>query len=226
MRAAIYFTPPADAPLTKAAADWLGWDAFSASPTRKAHPAIDAIVHDPARYGFHATLRAPFRLADGRDLSALDEALAAFAKARRGFVIPQLALSRLGDFFALVPRFASDEIRQLEGAVVRAFEPFRAPLTEAEIARRMPDRLTERQRRYIDEWGYPYVLDEFRFHMTLTSRIPARESADVMGQLSERFGEFAEAPLRIDGLALFVEPAPGEPFRVHSRHPFQTNSQR
>lgn len=224
MRAAIYFTPPAGAPLTEAAARWLGRDAFSGEPTREADPLIDPLVAEPARYGFHATLRAPFRLAEGRSVAALDEALADFAAARETFVVPSLALARLGPFFALVPADTGHELRALESAVLKAFEPFRAPLTEAEIARRRPERLTARQRRYLAERGYPFVLEEFRFHLTLTGPLGPDEAGAVEPSLRERLADFDGAPLLIDALALFVEPEPGAPFRVQARHPFRSPS--
>ncbi|RZJ38530.1 MAG: DUF1045 domain-containing protein, partial [Brevundimonas sp.] len=94
MRTAIYFTPPAGAPLTRAAALWLGRDAFTGEATREADAEIDALVAEPARYGFHATMRAPFRIAEGFDLADVDERLARFAASRPVVTLPEMALRR------------------------------------------------------------------------------------------------------------------------------------
>lgn len=225
MRAAIYFTPPAGAPLTRTAAEWLGRSAFDGEPTRDPDPTVDPLVASPARYGFHATMRAPFRLAEGVDLSKVDARLAAFCASRDPVRIAELVLARLGPFFALVPESAPPALGELESAVVRSFEPLRAPATAEEIARRKPHKLTERQRDYLEKWGYPHVFEEFRFHMTLTGKVPAAERKPVEARLRDRFAPFDGAPLAIDHLALFMEPEPGAPFRVHSVHPFRRPSE-
>jgi putative phosphonate metabolism protein len=224
MRAAIYFTPASGTQLAQAAARWLGRDPFTGAPTREADARIDAIVGDPARYGFHATLKAPFRLAEGRTLAELDGALDAFASARQGFVLPALALARLGQFFALVPERTNPAVQALEGDVLRHFEPFRAALTEAEVEKRRPHRLTPRQRELLGRWGYPHVLDEFRFHMTLTGPVAFAEFPWVEAMLSARFASFIGKPLAVEALALFVEPESGAPFAVRSTHPFRARA--
>jgi putative phosphonate metabolism protein len=220
LRAAIYFTPPAGAALTRAAALWLGRDAFVGDATREPDADLDPIVAEPARYGFHATMRAPFRIAEGFDLADVDERLARFAASRQVVKLPEMALRQLGPFFALVPAVPSEGLATLEGDVLEAFDALRAPLTEAEIARRRPDRLSDRQRAQLDRWGYPHVLEDFRFHMTLTGPVEAAQTVDVAAMLQERFGAFDGAPLAVDSLAVFIEPSPGGAFRVHSLHPF------
>ncbi|MCW4114015.1 DUF1045 domain-containing protein [Aurantimonas sp. MSK8Z-1] len=221
MRVAIYFTPPAGAPLTRAAAEWLGRSAFDGEPTRAPEPVLDALVAEPARYGFHATMKAPFRLRHGVQLEQLDEALAAFASTRHPVLIEELAVAALGPFFAFVPKAPPAALSDLEAAIVTAFEPFRAPLTEAEVARRRPERLTERQRDHVERFGYPHVLDDFRFHMTLTGAVDEARRSEVRARLGAQFGALDGQALLIDQLALVLEPAPGEPFRVHSLHPFE-----
>lgn len=220
MRAAIYFTPPAGAALTRTAALWLGRDAFTGDAPRPADEDLDPLVAEPARYGFHATMRAPFRIAEGSDVSDVDERLARFAASRPPVRLPALALRQLGPFFALVPAVPSAPLAALEADLLEALDPLRAPLTAAEIARRNPDRLSERQRANLERWGYPHVLDDFRFHMTLTGPVAAERTEAVAALLRERFGAFDGAPLAIDSLAVFVEPSPGAPFKVHSLHAF------
>lgn len=105
------------------------------------------------------------------------------------------------------------------GEVVRRFERFRAPLTSADIARRRPDELTGAERQNLVQWGYPYVFDEFRFHMTLTGRVAAERRDAVESVLLDHFAEFHGRPLAIQGLALFREQARGADFTVHSLFP-------
>ncbi|MDR7221896.1 DUF1045 domain-containing protein [Aminobacter aminovorans] len=222
MRYAIYFTPEHDDPLCRIAAGWLGRDAFGGAVTA-AKPfgtlsAAEVAFHTAAarRYGFHATLKAPFRLADGMTEAALIDAIDAFANATVPFDIPRLKLAQIDGFFALVPAEPLPELDRFAGDVVTAFEPFRAPLSDAEMARRNPDALSPRECRNLSQWGYPYVFDTFRFHMTLTGRITAEEAQRVRAAIEECLGDTLDKPVPVDGLALFVEPSPGAPFEVRT----------
>jgi putative phosphonate metabolism protein len=223
MRVAIYFTPAKDHPLTLRAAEWLGRDAFDNRAVRDPDPKVNAFLSEPARYGFHATLKAPFRLADGMTLNDLDRELAAFAQRIQAVSLGTLAVTRLDSFFALTVQTAFPRLRQVEEAVRTAFEPFRAPLSEYEVARRNPQGLSERQQANLSRWGYPHVGQDFRFHMTLTNAIVDEdEAARVEKRLHSYFNPVLETPVVVDALALFVEPRPCAPFYVHSRHPLQS----
>jgi putative phosphonate metabolism protein len=227
LRYALYFTPPEGAPLTGLASRWLGRDAFSGEifPTPGAH-SVDAIEHrditaDPRRYGFHATIKAPFALAASvtqRDLISVVEDFAARTPA---FSIPELVLGQLGRFFALVPAAVYRPLQDFAADVVRLFEPFRAALSEAEKARRRPDVLSDAERANLVRWGYPYVMDEFRFHMTLTGPIEPHRQKVVRDVLLERFAAHIGRPLSISSLAVFVEETRGGPFQVHSWLPLR-----
>src|SRR6516165_8839808 len=106
MRFAIYYTPPADHPLTTAVALWLGRDAFTGRPQPTPPDAtvdVGTITAEPRRYGFHATMKAPFRLPRDRGLAELDRVLAAFCAAIAPVKAMQLKIERLGSFFALTP---------------------------------------------------------------------------------------------------------------------------
>lgn len=224
MRYAIYFTPDRDHPLSRAAAGWLGRDPYSneAAPqpavTGMTPAEISFHAASARRYGFHATLKAPFRLAADKSEDALEDAVAAFAASTPPVVLPALGVGRIDGFFALVPTGPAAELGALAGAVVRAFEPFRAPLSDAEIERRNPDALSAGQFRNLCQWGYPYVFEDFRFHMTLTGRVGAGEADRVRAALDEVFSPHLSGPVAIDGLAVFVEPEAGAPFTVLSRH--------
>ncbi|BCP52894.1 hypothetical protein K32_15110 [Kaistia sp. 32K] len=221
MRYAIYATPSAEHPLSLAAARWLGRDAFSGED----HPlpevngfsggTIEAYLADPGRYGFHGTLKAPFTLAEGQSEAALIATLDAFAAGAAPVTVPELVIRRLGRFFALVPNERVEALDALAGRVVADFEPFRAPLSEADIARRRAAGLTLDEETNLIRWGYPYVFDAFRYHMSLTGRVPKDDAEPMATELKRHFADFDGKPFVLDRLAIFIEPERGAPFVVH-----------
>lgn len=225
MRYALYFTPPASHRLAQVASRWLGRDTFSGRTSEPS--AIDGFTaaeiarhtESPRRYGFHGTLKAPFALADPEDHPDLLASIMNFCSARKRFAMPRLAVSQLGPFFALTPVEPSDALQALADDVVREFDHFRAPLSEADIARRSPERLSETERTYLKRWGYPYVFEAFRFHMTLTGPVPEADAPRMRKLLETLFEPVLAEPLDFDSLALFIEPKRGEPFMVDSLHP-------
>ncbi len=225
MRYAIYFTPHAQDALTRRAAAWLGRDVFTGDTTCPpeadgvSSAEIGAHTASARRYGFHATLKAPFRLAEGRDEAGLVAGLEDFCRGATPFAV-SLALRHLDGFMALMPDPRSPQLDRLAGQIVRRFDPFRAPLTEREIERRKPERLSPVQLSNLERWGYPYVFEEFRFHMTLTDRIAPDKSDRVERALRDYFNPVLSEPVMIGSLALFVEPQPGAPFEVLSFHEF------
>ena len=221
MRYALYFTPPKADPLTALAALWLGRDAFSNEIfSDKAIGAVPQnhaeITADPRRYGFHATLKAPFELASSVTERDLLDVAADFAARTPAFTIPELVLGQLGQFFALVPGAVYPTLQDFAARVVKTFEPLRAALSQADIARRNPEGLTEAERANLLRWGYPYVNDEFRFHMTLTGKVAAEQQAGIHDLLRDRFSAHIGKPLDISGVAIFVEEERGAPFIVRS----------
>lgn len=223
MRYAIYYTPGEDETLARAAAGWLGRNTFTGETTPPvAVPPLSAAevafhTASARRYGFHATLKAPFRLADGETVERLEQAIAAFAAASDPVPLHRLDPATIDGFLALVPETMPD-LQRLAGSVVETFERFRAPLSEAEIARRNPEALDAEEFRYLQRWGYPYVFDKFRFHMTLTGRAGATDMPRIRAAVDQVFGPALEKPAAVDALALFVEPEPGAPFLVKSWH--------
>jgi putative phosphonate metabolism protein len=231
-RYAIYAAPgvrsadPAGVLLGQTAEQWLGRSVCShpvnpGVPVGWTRAAVEAITVSARRYGFHATLKAPFRLAEGRTAEELDAAVARFAAGTAAAVIPRLTLARLGGFFALVPGTPAPALRALADNVVMAFDHFRAPATEAELARRNQAPLTPRQRELLCAWGYPYVLDEFTFHLTLTDRIPPEQRPIVERVLGDWFAELLGADVPVDAIAVFTEAEPGAPFELSAVHHLQ-----
>ncbi|WP_417434125.1 DUF1045 domain-containing protein [Hoeflea sp.] len=232
MRYAFYFSPGSDEPLHRLGSSWLGRDAESGNPVE--HPDLDGLgaselasITGPARrYGFHATLKAPFRLADGVSEADLVRAMEAFAEQTDVFEIPSLTVGRLEGFVALVPGGPAPELAAFAGAVVEAFEPLRAPLSDREIERRNPEALSSGELRNLMRWGYPYVFDCFRFHMTLTNRLPEPDITRIAAAAETHFAPALAGPVAVRALTLFVEPEPGAPFQIHSRMPLASGQQR
>ena len=231
MRYAVYFTPPNDHPLTLAAQRWLARDAFN-DAIYEPQPfgtltAADVAFNIAAarRYGFHATMVAPFELADGMTETDLVDALLSFCLRQVPFPVP-LRIDTIGSFFALVPARSTDEVTALARDAVEHFFPYCAPLSDKELHRRMGTDLTMRQLSLLHRWGYPYVMEEFRFHMTLTGPVNECEQHDVRSALKSHFAQCIEAPVNIDTLSLFVEPEPGAAFRVLTSVPFRQVSTR
>lgn len=191
MRHAIYWLP--DGPLGRAGADWLGWDARAGRGNGSAAP---------ARYGFHATIKPPFRLAEGTDAAGLAAAARALAAAMPAAHLGRLKVARISRFLALMPE---REPFDLAAAMVEGLDVFRAPPSAAELARRRAPGLNPLQDKLLERWGYPYVMGEFRMHLTLTGRDPhegVRLKAETV------FGQHA-GPHRIDALSLVGEDREG-----------------
>lgn len=226
-RFALYAAPSADNPLHKFAAEWLGWD----PETGESHPAkpaaglsaerIAALTAEPRRYGFHGTLKPPFRLAEGCDEGQLIVALERFTLPRKPVHLPPLKLAQIGSFLALRPAMPCPEIDTLATDCVRDFDRFRAAPSEKELARRRAAGLSERQEKYLAAWGYPYVMEEFRLHFTLTGQIEdAAEREAVFRYLEAKTTPLARESFVVDELCLFVQPASDQPFRIVGRYPF------
>ncbi len=207
-RFAIYYLPPAGG-LAEFGARWLGWDVASGRVVAQPDlPAIAAATRSPRKYGFHGTLKPPFRLAPGRDLTGLQEAVAGLAARCAPAQAARLELLRLGSFLALVPEGEAPGIARVAATCVAELDGFRAPLTEAELARRRRARLTARQQEMLQRWGYPYVMQDFRFHLTLTGRLPKSEIATWQAALERHLPALPE-PFALDAVALVGERADG-----------------
>jgi putative phosphonate metabolism protein len=215
-RYAAYWAPPADSALWRVGCAWLGRDPETGQdlPLPEARRAITA---DARRYGFHATLKPPFALADGMTEAGLITAMARLAGGFTPFLIPRLELTDLGGFLALCPPGWPQPLHALADACVAGLEPFRRPADAAEIARRRPERFGAHERALLLRWGYPHVFETFRAHLTLTTRLePAARQARA-AELRRFLAELPAGPVLVDQIALFEEPAPGAAFRLARR---------
>lgn len=172
-RYAVYYTP--QGALGEAGASWLGWDISRGQVTPQ--PVVDGLdmnsaTQTPRKYGFHATIKPPFAISGVRDAHSLCTAFADACADIAPITLDGLALTWMGGFLALTPMGGTTALNACAAQMVRLLDPFRAPLAPAELARRQHPRLTETQLRNLQQWGYPHVMESFRFHITLTNRIP------------------------------------------------------
>ncbi len=216
-RFAVYYTPATRSGLARFAAAWLGSEAGSAAGIPE--DLHRDIVRIPAAYGFHATLKAPFALAPGATGDQLATATAALARDFAAFSAPPLDLANVDGFLALALREPCPAMDDLAAACVTELDHFRAPLTERERERRVAQGLSARQEALLDRWGYPFVLDEFLFHMTLTRRLDDGLSARIAESLERRLGHLIGRQWCLDSICLVHQASRQEPFTMRARLP-------
>ena len=222
-RYAVYWAPHAESALARLGEAWLGRSAegrmVGERPAVAGFAAADlaSITAEARRYGLHATLKPPFRLAAGGRTDGLAQALAEFARRLAPVAAPPLRLRRIGRFLALVPGGAAPTLASLAARCVVELDAYRAPPDADEIARRERAGLTAAQRENLRHWGYPYVMAEFRFHVTLTGPLEPETAARLEPALAAFFAPAMAQALEIRELALFREPVPGAPFELLQR---------
>jgi len=224
MRHAIYYAPLHGSLFHDLGSRWVGRDAFTgAACTHPDVAGIAVVTADPRRYGFHATLKPPFALRETVTDEALLRAVAALAAAQESFTVA-LKVGVLNQFLALVPREPLEPLQRLAELVVRDLDGFRQPPSDDELARRRLSELTPSQDRHLAEWGYPYVFGDFRFHMTLTERLPPNYIERFKSAAEMHFAPILVEPVTIDGLTLFTEASRGVPFFAAGQFPFSSST--
>jgi len=217
-RVALYYAPLPDDPLFAESATWLGRDPENNAPAPQPNlPGIAGITAEPRLYGFHATLKPPMRLAEGRQWFDVLEATTELADRTAPFALPTLAVADVFGFLALRETTSCPALQALADACVAHLDPFRAPLFQAELARRRRAGLTSQQDAMLLRWGYPYVFETWFFHMTLTRRLTAEEKALYQPAAERYFARAIALPRQVRDICLFVQPAPGEPFVIAER---------
>ncbi|MEM6376362.1 MAG: DUF1045 domain-containing protein [Pseudomonadota bacterium] len=222
-RFAIYYTPPEGA-FSAAAAHWLGWDCARGQAVKPASAFLDALApldwnettQAPRRYGFHATIKPPFALAPGQQAAELSEVFALHCRSQKPVALDGLTLSPMGRFLALVPEKSTQDLSELAAKTVRDLDMFRAAPSIEELARRRSTGLTPQQELLLQTWGYPYVMEAFRFHMTLTGRLPKADLPRVANVLNQLIVPHLPRPFPLDALSLMGEDEAGH-FHVITR---------
>jgi putative phosphonate metabolism protein len=221
-RYAVYYTPRAESALARFGASWLGWDMAAGKPLR--HPEmpdlpqpVARLTETPRRYGFHATIKPPFRLAPGTTAQGLADALERLCVQMPPVLLDGLEIAALGRFLALVPQGDQTALGGMAALVVDTLDAFRAAPTEEELKKRRKPGLSAQQEALLRRWGYPYVMEAFRFHMTLTGKLPKGDIDPVIAALRPRLSEVLPRPFAVDGLSLVGEAEDGR-FHVLHRH--------
>tara|TARA_R110002126_G_scaffold196969_8_gene344892 strand:- start:1536 stop:2243 length:708 start_codon:yes stop_codon:yes gene_type:complete len=227
-RVAFFFAPVSQSPLATFGAHWLGWDAQAGKSVPHLdvlmvdksglNIAISDIVATPSKYGFHGTLKAPFRLANGKSINELCDAGHKFGKQIPKFTLETMHLAQLGSFIAITQAVPSAELNQLASKIVRNFDSFRAPLTEQDIAKRRQQKLTARQDELMLKWGYPFIFEAFKFHLTLSGKLEPDQMASTLNVLKEHLTEILKDPIEVNDICLFGERSDGR-FEIIERFP-------
>jgi len=225
-RYAVYYAPPPGSRCWRFGCQWLGRDPISGDALEQFRlPKVSAerligLTAMPRIYGLHATLKPPFALAAGASPEDLYRSAAALARSQQPFALGKLKLRQIGGFLALVPAEEPHGCSALARACVERLDPLRAPPGENELARRRTAGLTPRQEELLERWGYPYVMDEWHFHMTLTRDLGAADCADLRPPLLAQVRRLNAEALLVDAICVFEQPSPGTPFRLTHRFGF------
>ncbi len=222
MRVAVYYAPLLSDPLWKLGSRWLGRDAETgASVAQPDVPGIAEITADARHYGFHATLKPPMRLQPGVTWDAIVTGADDIARTTAPFDLPPIAIGDLGGFLAIVTPDAGSALTAFCDAWVRGMDGFRAPPSEAELAKRRSSRLSARQNELLERWGYPYVFDAWFFHMTLTQRLTLEQQAVFRPAIDALFGPTLAAPRRVSDVCLYTQEHDAAPFLLAERLPLR-----
>ncbi|MBC05221.1 DUF1045 domain-containing protein [Thalassospira sp.] len=224
-RYGIYYAPEPQSALGQFGNTWLGRDPESSDSL--ARPAVTGLsdadiaagTTSPRRYGFHGTLKPPFALSVGKDRAELEASLASLCQTIAPVACGPLMLKSIGRFLALVPTKPVAPLADLAATLVRELDAFRQPEDEAAMNKRRAAGLTDRQEENLVRWGYPYVMEEFRFHLTLTNKLSDDQIVPFTNALSDLVATLCEAPFVVREVCLFGDPGDQKPFRLLKRFP-------
>ena len=222
-RYAVYFAPPPGSDWWTFGCRWLGRDALTGRALEQpllpgiAQATLSAMTAEARVYGLHATLKPPMNLAAGVSQTDFFDAVAGLARQLQPVGLGPIAARTLGGFVALLPVHPTAAQDELAAHCVEQLDSLRAPVSPDDMARRRAKGLTPHQEELMQRWGYPHVMDQWRFHMTLTGVLAADDAALVLQSLAPRIERLNAAPLEMDALSIFIQPARTEPFRLVMR---------
>lgn len=227
-RYAVYFCPEEDTDFWTHGNAWLGRDIRSDQPINQPNithfpkTLLWDLTRSPRHYGLHATLKAPFRLAPGQTVDALLSATTKLTESLTSIIIPALEVANLGDFLALRPVEESPQLSSLTSRCVTTLDHFRAPLTKADLQRRNPEALDTVERHNLMTYGYPYVHERFRFHLTLSNSLPNPVLRQKLRDAAEQyFSHICTQSVPVNSVCVCVQNTIKEPFVLLKRLPLQ-----
>lgn len=224
-RYALYFSPPAHSELAAFGEFCLGRTAFTgrestATSTYKDQKLWRTLTSKPAHYGFHATLKAPFELSRESNMEQLIDTARTFASKETSVPLSGLAPRQLSHFLALTVQEQPDTLISLAQRCVEAFDSFRQPLSDADIQHRLKQPLNDRQKILLERFGYPYVAEQFRFHMTLSGEMSVQDN-DFVEWAKEAYQRIVTSTPELDRIALFMQADRHSPFIHMADFPFE-----
>jgi len=220
-RCAVYFVPDIRSSWWQAGSEWLG--RCAATGKSMTQPQLTGIssaeqwarTSEPRRYGWHATLKAPFKIRPSENLKSIMSGLQALADKLPAFELPTMQVRTDSGFIALRPKGDLTLINATADACVKELHSYAAPLSKADLDRRRQAPLTPKQDRLLVEWGYPYVFDEFNFHLSLTNKLDDMTGEECAAWVDAAQLHFSNlGACRFDRLALFIEPIRGADFEL------------
>lgn len=216
--------------LWKTGVHWLGMEPFSGEIIdQPVLLGIDAdrlweLTRSARRLGFHAPVKPFFRLACGVDEEQLCGLLNIFSLKHHSFVLSSLTLRAQENKFFLEPDTYPSSLLSLAADCIRTFDPYGAAPKPSESARLKAAVLSPQEKQNLELWGYPYVFNQYRFRLFLTSRITDAAEKEVMySALARIFVTVSASPLKVDALCLFVEAGSGQPMRFIRRFPLPSH---
>jgi len=225
-RYAVYYAPDPDSQLAQLGNSWLGRDLENGDLLEQpkvlgvSATQIRNLTKAKRRYGFNCTLKPPFELNPATTVNGLLETARVLALGLSPIEMPKLELTLIGNFIALTLTSSSAVIDELASTCVRAFEGFRMPLSEERIARYRRDKLTVHQEQMLNHWGYPYVMEEFRFHMSLTDRIQSNKKQEtILNTLKKFFRPVFAKSILISQITVVAQKEADEPMKVLEHFP-------
>ncbi len=209
-RYAIYYVPPESDHLTKFAASWFGWDVYQGirvnySELSNLNYDIKEITKKPCKYGLHGTLKAPFSLAKDRTIDELRLSLSRLSSSIKKFEIPFISLRKISGFIAIVPTTQNKKLNFLAKKCLQELDCFREVESLEILNKRRSVELSSSMKQNLLKWGYPYVLNDFQFHLTMTSKLAPKVSENVFSVLSSELSSVLNSPLVISKICLFGE---------------------
>ena len=227
---AVYWVPKHADALARFGVSWTGWCAERGEHRPRGEfpgvsAAVPAITRQVWRHGFHAIIKAPFRLQAERSRFSVERAVEQVIDESVAFRLPRLRLAVIGgSVAALVPHQSCAAL----GALVARVGDAMAPLGAAEPANGFaeapaPDGI-------VIEDAEPLVqlpaAEAHRFHMPLTDRLPLEVAFQVMEELQPLLEPMMGETRRLHDVALMGDPGEGRPLRVLQRYDLRETPQR
>ncbi len=207
-RYAVFYLPPSDSPLADFGAQWFGYDIRTGKfrePIQTTTFDLKELTKISHRYGLHATLKAPFRLKKKYDLSNLFKRVEKQASKSEPFTYPSMKITQLAGFPALMPKHNRAKMVHLEERLVHKLNKFGKKPDQSTSDRRRKVKLNALEQEYFRLYGYPYVLDHFRFHLTLCDKAERSTRSVISSFLEENYSEVLTSSLEVREIAVVGE---------------------